>query len=163
MSTLKQNELIQFPISIIPIPISSFCLYFEIYIIWRMFPKYLDPVTSAGWDKNFLATCLSFSKMNLLLWHQHQVNHLYKNLHCSTYRSSRRRCSVRKGVRNSTKFEGKHLCQSLWQRCFPVNFTKFLLTPFLQNTSGRLLFYLIYLWILWVKSIWTYKYPYKYR
>ena len=32
------------------------------------------------------------------------------------YRSSHRRCSVRKSVlRNSAKFEGKHLCQSL---CF---------------------------------------------
>ena len=28
-----------------------------------------------------------------------------------------------------------------WHRCFPVNFTKFLRTPFLQNTSGRLLLY----------------------
>ena len=27
----------------------------------------------------------------------------------------------------------------LWHRCFPLNFTKFLRTPFLQNTSGRLL------------------------
>ena len=27
----------------------------------------------------------------------------------------------------------------LWQWCFPVNFAKFLWTPFLQNTSGRLL------------------------
>ena len=26
-----------------------------------------------------------------------------------------------------------------WHRCFPVNFEKFLRTPFLQNTSGRLL------------------------
>ena len=25
-----------------------------------------------------------------------------------------------------------------WHRCFPVNFAKFLRTPFLQNTSGRL-------------------------
>ena len=48
-----------------------------------------------------------------------------------------------------------HLCQSLffnkvavpetffkkrlWNRCFPVNFAKFLKTPFLQNTSGWLL------------------------
>ena len=64
------------------------------------------------------------------------------------------RCSVRKGVlRNFAKFKGKYLCQSLffinvaatllkkrlWQRCFSVNFAKFLRTPFLQNTSGRLL------------------------
>ena len=27
----------------------------------------------------------------------------------------------------------------LWHRCFPVNFAKFLGTPFLQNTSGWLL------------------------
>ena len=26
-----------------------------------------------------------------------------------------------------------------WLRCFPVNFAKFLRTPFLQNTSWRLL------------------------
>ena len=73
-------------------------------------------------------------------------------------RSSRQRCSIKKGVlRNFTKFTGKHLCQSLlfnkvaglrpttllkrrlWRRCFPVSFVKFLRTPFLQNTSGRLL------------------------
>ena len=28
------------------------------------------------------------------------------------------------------------LKKRLWQRCFPVNFAKFLRTPFLQNTSG---------------------------
>ena len=72
-------------------------------------------------------------------------------------RSSHQRCSMKKGVlRNFTKFTGKHLCQSLlfnkvaglrpatllkkrlWHRCFPMNFAKFLRTPFLQNTSGRL-------------------------
>ena len=31
------------------------------------------------------------------------------------------------------------LKKRLWRRCFPVNFAKFLRTPFLQNTSGRLL------------------------
>ena len=65
-------------------------------------------------------------------------------------RSSHLRCSVKKDVlRNCAKFTGKHLCQSLflnkvaglrlWHRCFPVNFARFLRTPFLQNTSGRLL------------------------
>ena len=55
------------------------------------------------------------------------------------YRSSHQRCSVRKGfVRNFAKVTGKHLCQKLRYRCFPVNFAKFLRTPFLQNTSGRL-------------------------
>ena len=70
---------------------------------------------------------------------------------------SHRRCSVKKSVlRNFAKFTGKHLCQrlffnkvagprpvtllkkSLWHRFFPVNFAKFLKTPFLQY-SGRLL------------------------
>ena len=74
----------------------------------------------------------------------------------TTHRSSHQRCSGRKGVlRNFTKCTGrKHLCQSLffnrvpdlspatllktriWHSCFPVNFVKFLRTPFLQNTSG---------------------------
>ena len=71
------------------------------------------------------------------------------------YRSSWQRCSVRKGfLINFAKFTGKHLCQSLffnkvaglrsatllkkrlWHRCFPVNFVKFLRTPFWKNTSG---------------------------
>ena len=68
---------------------------------------------------------------------------------------SNHRCSIIKGVlRIFTKFTGKHLCQSfffnkvaglrpatllkkrLWHRCFPVNFAKFLKTPFLRNTCG---------------------------
>ena len=36
------------------------------------------------------------------------------------------------------------LKKRLRHRCFSVNFTKFLRTPFLQNTSGQLLFFLIY-------------------
>ena len=57
---------------------------------------------------------------------------------------------LQKGVlRNFAKFTGKHLClrpaallkMRLWHRCFPVNFVKFLRTPFLQNTSRRLLLY----------------------
>ena len=54
----------------------------------------------------------------------------------SSYRSSHQRSIVKKGVlRNFVKFTRKRLCQSLWHRCFPVNFAKFLRTPFLQNTS----------------------------
>ena len=66
-----------------------------------------------------------------------------------TKRSSRPEVFCKKGVpENFTKFTGKHLCQSfffnkvtgvmsaillkkrLWYRCFPVNFVKFLRTPF---------------------------------
>ena len=59
-------------------------------------------------------------------------------------------------LRNFAKFTGKHFRQRLflnevadlrpvilfkkclWHRCSPVNFGKFLRTPFLQKTSGQL-------------------------
>ena len=78
-------------------------------------------------------------------------------------RSSLRRCSVKKGVlRNFAKLTGKHQCQRVFfnkvagfrsatllkkiflHRCFPVNFARFLRTPLLQNTSGRLLLNCVY-------------------
>ena len=65
---------------------------------------------------------------------------------------------IKKGVlKNFAKFRGKHQCQSLFfnkaaglrpatllkkrllHRCFTVNFAKCVRSPFLQNTSGRLL------------------------
>ena len=60
-------------------------------------------------------------------------------------------------LRNFAKFKGKYLYQSLflnkvaglrpatllkrrlWHKCFAMNFVECLTTPFLQNTSGRLL------------------------
>ena len=78
-------------------------------------------------------------------------------------RRSHRACSIKKSVfRNFAKLTGKHLCQSfffnkvaglmaatlfktnLWHSCFPVNFLKFIRTPFLQNTSGRLLLHIFF-------------------
>ena len=72
---------------------------------------------------------------------------LYKQ--CWNCGSSRPEVFCKKGVlRNFTKFTGKHVYQSLffnkvaglrpatflkkrlWHRCFPVNFVKFLRTPF---------------------------------
>ena len=38
------------------------------------------------------------------------------------------------GLRSATLLKKR-----LWHKCFPVNFVKFLRTPFLQNTSGWLL------------------------
>ena len=46
---------------------------------------------------------------------------------------------MRKGVlKNVTKFAGKHnlLKKRLWHRYFPVNFVKFLRTPFLRAPMG---------------------------
>ena len=66
------------------------------------------------------------------------------------------RCSIKEGIlQNFAKFTGKYLWQNfflnkaagltpatllkkrLWQRCFPVNFEKFLRTPFLQDNPGQ--------------------------
>ena len=68
-----------------------------------------------------------------------------------SFRSNHRRCSVRDGVLiNFTKFTGKHLRLSLFFNkglrpatlltgVFQWIFEKFLRTPFLQDSSGRLL------------------------
>ena len=52
-------------------------------------------------------------------------------------------------LKNFANFRGKHMCENLffnkvagsrlWNRCFPLNFTKYLKAVFLQNTFGRLL------------------------
>ena len=103
---------------------------------------------------------------------------LYVGIYHSILRCSHRNCSARKVVpRNLEKFSGKHLCQSLFfniglrpatllkKRCFPVNFAKFQRTPFLQNSSGRLLLHathllfimIIYIFILLKYQDWNCK------
>ena len=53
------------------------------------------------------------------------------------------------GLSHFNKVAGLNICNFIkkkkWlrNRCFPVNFTKFLRTAFLQNTFGRLLLYVI--------------------
>ena len=73
-------------------------------------------------------------------------------------RSSRPEVFCKKGdLKNFAKFTGEHLCQSLffnkvadlrfvallkmrlWHRCFPVNFVKFLRTPFFKEHLWSLL------------------------
>ena len=44
------------------------------------------------------------------------------------------------------------LKKRLWHKCFPLSFVKFLRTPFLENTSGRLLLEMIYLTQSYVTS-----------
>ena len=77
--------------------------------------------------------------------------------------------AIKKDVLTSfTKFTGKHLCQTLFfnkvtclrpafllkkrlcLRCFPMNSVKFLRTPFLQYTSGRLLLQVLKMGSFWV-------------
>ena len=87
---------------------------------------------------------------------QKQIIYIPKNKKTGQSRSSHQRCSVKKGALRN--FTGKHLCQSLFfnkvaglrpatllkketlvAQVFSCEFVKFLRTPFLQNTSGRLL------------------------
>ena len=49
------------------------------------------------------------------------------------FRISHQRYSMKKDLRPTVLLKKR-----LWHRCFPVNFAKFLRTPFLQNTSGQL-------------------------
>ena len=81
--------------------------------------------------------------------HFSQSSRVLAKKNAVSFRSSHQSCSVKEGVlRNFTKFTGKHLWQNLffnkvpglrpatlskkrlWHRCFPVNFMKFLRTPF---------------------------------
>ena len=67
----------------------------------------------------------------------------------SISRSSRLQTFFKTGVlKNFAKFTGKHLCQNqpatllknrLWHSCFPVNFAKFLRTPFFTEQLRWLL------------------------
>ena len=72
-----------------------------------------------------------------------QKNIISKNDSPHPNRRSQQRCSVKKGVlKNFTKKSLRPatlLKKRPWHRCFPVNFVKFLRTPFLQNIFGRLL------------------------
>ena len=74
------------------------------------------------------------------IWNTHQVST------DASFRSNHRRYSLRKGVlRNFANFTrpATLLKKRFWHRCFPVNFAKFLKLLFLQNTSGRLLLFVL--------------------
>ena len=71
-----------------------------------------------------------------------------------SFRSSHSEALLRKGVlKIFSKFTGEHPCQSsikfasnfieiaLWHGCSPVNLVHIFRTPFLKNTSERLLLY----------------------
>ena len=69
----------------------------------------------------------------------------------SIFRGIHRSCSVKNVLKNFAKFTRKRLCRSLLIEketptqllfCFSVSLAKFLRTPCLQNTSGRLLYFI---------------------
>ena len=101
------------------------------------------------------------SKFYKLLWTSAKMT--TKNFMNSSiiFRSSQQRCFVKKGVleisqnsQESTCFRVSFLIKlqvppvtllkkRLWHSCLPVNLAKFLRTPFSQNTSRRLLLYIL--------------------
>ena len=87
-----------------------------------------------------IASVAEFEQVNLC-----RISHTHTYLFLHNSRSSRPEVFCKKGViRNSIKFTGNHLRQSLFfnkvagqkrlcHRCFPVNFGKFLKTPLLTE------------------------------
>ena len=113
----------------------------------RLFLKILQySHKNSFFNKNAGLQALSFIKK--ILEHRCFLRTL-RNFHLN----SRPEVFRKKGVlRSFTKFTGRYLRPAtllkkrLWHRCFPVNFAKFLKTPFLQNTSGDCFF------LFWSKS-----------
>ena len=56
---------------------------------------------------------------------------------------------ISQNSQENTFARSSFLKKKLWHRCFPVNFAKFLRTPFLQKTSGRLLLFFLNLTYVW--------------
>ena len=122
------------------------------------------------------STLLRISKTGTFLW---ILRNFYEYLFC---RTSVNGCLRSKGpevfckkvvLKKFTKFTGKHLCQSLflkkvpdprpvtllkkrfWYRCFPVNFLKYLKTPFFIDHL-RWLLLLFERFLTWTNNITSY-------
>ena len=70
-------------------------------------------------------------------------------------RNSHPEVFLEKGVlKICSKFTGEHPCQSvIWHGCSPVNSMHIFITPFLKNTSGRLLLH-IWHYLVSNKNLW---------
>ena len=139
--------------------------------ILLFFVIYFSTKHSCFCSYRFIVTLKTFPPKNTFyiinffedqIWKYPQLEILFQDPRSKIVRlkSSHRRCPVRKGVlRNlSCLFFDKVatlLKKRLWHRCFPLNFAKFLRTPFLLNTCWRLLLktsltYQLVLLHLWV-------------
>ena len=67
-----------------------------------------------------------FITFNLISWNSYEI--------CKKEPPRLRKKEFKRSLRPATLLKKR-----LWRRYFPVNFAKFLKTPFLQNTFGRLL------------------------
>ena len=135
--------------------------YFEIssplislVIFFSMFPNKLCIAGISNSKQHPVCTWSTFLFLFLSTKMLTMVFFLIKRNAIDICRSSHRRCSAKIGVlKNLSKFtestcarvsfliklqaSGLQLYwKRFWLRCFPMNFEKFLRTPFLQNTSG---------------------------
>ena len=76
--------------------------------------------------------------MSTLYYQKVCLNVLFQSLFSFKFRSSRPEVLCKKDVLRNFARPATLLKKRLWNRGFPVNFMKFLRTPFLQNASGRL-------------------------
>ena len=90
---------------------------------------------------NVLKTSWAYCSLGWLLWYDKTIDESFTlNLFSTAEQPPEVFCKKSVlGLRPATLFK-----KSLWDRCFYVNFAKFLRTPFLQNTCDRLLLKLGY-------------------
>ena len=88
-----------------------------------------------------VASLLTIGRWNLILnWDtQKQPPEVFCKIRCSQkFRKIHRKKPVLESLFKEKCRPATLLKKRLWSRWFPVNFVKFLRTPFLQNISGRL-------------------------
>ena len=100
---------------------------------------------SQGRGPEDLMVCLNFLGWFLFKIFDPIKGNLYQII--ASTEAAAQRCSVKNVFLEISQNSQGNTCASflinllkkrLWHRCFPVNFAKFLRTPFLQNTFGRL-------------------------
>ena len=102
--------------------------YYNLYELWFLHNK----------NVKFYATTVSLTNFIFYINKGNAGMKILQYIRLQINRSSYQRCSVKKKEFLEIS-QNPLLKKRLWHRCFPVNFAKFLRTPFLQNTSGRLL------------------------
>ena len=120
----------------------EFCRFFQ-YGLWQDL-SYDSTVVVKIKQPPFLITFFHVLSTKLIkIWNTKHIK----------YKIVRAEAATGSVLKNFAKFTGKHLCRSLfvntdaglrpisllkrlWHRCFPLNFAKFLRTPYLQSTSS---------------------------
>ena len=112
----------------------------DVSVVYTTFKDFIDFVPTEYLREFFLFLILSKKREQIFI-------NIFTKL-MSKYRSSHHLCSLRKDVlkifckdhrKTPVLIFFLNKAAELQRSCFPVNFDKFLRTPLLQNTSGRLL------------------------